>query len=414
MGYRSIRLVGFHYAWVIAAMAMLVVLGAVGLVRFAFGILLPAMADDLGLDYRQQGFLSASYFTGYLAVVAVMPWLAPRLGSRRLCAGGLALVAAGLLAMSLGRGYLFLSFSYFVTGLGSGAAFIGAMSLAAFWFHPSHRARGSGVATAGAGVGILFSGLLVPRISAGFAMAPWQLTWLIFAVLALLFALLAAVVLRNRPAEMGLTAYGRAAGDHDRRSAAGRAARRMWPILLHLGVIYSLFAATGLTYTTFIVTTMIDGLSMMAATAGLLWAGVGGLSIISGGLFGNISDRLGHRAGMLSALLVQAVAYGLVAAGTGMIGLYVSVVLFGLSAWSLPTIVAAAAGDFLGPEKAAAGFAILTLMFAVGQVLGPAGAGILAGWTGGFAASYGVAAGLNLVAVSLCVFLRPPGDLEQS
>ena len=135
---------------------------------------------------------------------------------------------------------------------------------------------------------------------------------------------------------MGLTAYGRAAGDHDRRSAAGRAARRMCPILLHLGVIYSLFAATGLTYTTFIVTTMIDGLSMTAATAGFLWAGVGSLSIISGGLFGNISDRLGNRAGMLSALLVQAVAYGLVAAGTGMIGLYVSVVLFGLSAWSLP------------------------------------------------------------------------------
>ncbi len=31
-----------HYAWVIAATAMLVVLGAVGLARFAFGMILSA------------------------------------------------------------------------------------------------------------------------------------------------------------------------------------------------------------------------------------------------------------------------------------------------------------------------------------------------------------------------------------
>ena len=61
---------------------MLVVLGAVGLARFAFGMILPAMAEDLGLDYRQQGFLGASYFLGYLAIVALLPWLAPARNSR--------------------------------------------------------------------------------------------------------------------------------------------------------------------------------------------------------------------------------------------------------------------------------------------------------------------------------------------
>ena len=385
---------------------MLVVLGAVGLARFAFGMILPAMADDLGLGYREQGFLGASYFLGYLAIVALLPWLAPKLGSRRLCAGGLALVAASLLAMSQGRDYLFLSTSYFVTGLGSGAAFIGAMSLASFWFQPSHRARGAGVATAGAGVGILASGFLVPRVGAGLAMMPWQVTWLIFAGLAALFCLLAALLLRNRPAEMGLAPYGRSSDTGPATAAAGPT--RTWPVLLHLGIIYALFAATVLTYTTIIITTMVDEFSITPARAGLLWAVVGGLSIFSGPLFGAISDRMGHRAGIFSALAAQAVAYGLVAANTGPAGLYLSIALFGLSAWSLPSIVAAAAGDYLGPEKAAAGFAILTLMFAFGQVLGPAGAGILADWTGSFTQSYAVAAGLNVLAVLLCLFLRPP------
>ncbi len=388
---------------------MLVGRGCVGLARFAFGMILPGMASDLGLDYREQGILGASYFLGYLAIVALMPWLAPKLGPRRLCAGGLAVVAASLLALSMGRDYTFLSACYFITGIGSGAAFIGAMSLPAFWFHTSHRARGAGVVTAGAGAGILISGLLVPQVTAAMGLASWQVIWLIFAVLAGLFCVLALGVLRDRPADMGLSPYGRPNADPGPHTGAGRPVRS-GPFLLHLGVIYALFAATGLTYTTFIVTTMVDNRSVSPDTAGLLWAGVGGLSIFSGTLFGSISDRLGHRAGMLSALLAQAVAYGLIAAGTGVTGLYISVVLFGLSAWSLPSIVAAAAGDYLGPEKAAAGFAILTLMFAVGQVVGPAGAGILAGRTGGFAIAFGVATGLNLLAAFLCLFIRPAGQ----
>jgi MFS family permease len=178
--------------------------------------------------------------------------------------------------------------------------------------------------------------------------------------------------------------------------------------LIHLGVIYTIFAATGLTYATFIVTTMVDSFSLPTAKAGLLWAGVGGLSIFSGALFGSVSDRFGHRAGMSCALAVQAVAYGLVATNTGLSGLYVSIVLFGLSAWSMPSIVAAAAGDFLGPKKVASGFAILTTMFAAGQVAGPASAGVLADWAGSFGLSYGIAAALNVAAVLLCLALRLP------
>jgi len=399
-----------HYAWVIVATAMLVVLCVVGLARFAFGMILPEMAKDLALDYREQGILGASYFLGYLSIVAPMPWLAPRLGPRRLCVWGMALVALSLLAMSLVRDYTLLSASYFITGLGSGAAFIGAMTLPSIWFYPSHRARAAGVATAGAGVAILFSGLIVPHVTGAFGLASWQIIWLMFACLTGLFCLLAKVLLRNRPEDIGLTPFGRPNGGGG--AAAGTPAKpiRSGPILLRLGAIYGLFAVTMLTYTTFIVTTMINELSVPKATAGVLWSVVGGLSILSGPLFGHVSDRWGHRAGIVSALVAQAVAYALIAAGTGMIGLLVSVLLFGLSAWSLPTIVSAAAGDYFGPERAAGIFAILTLVFAAGQVLGPAGAGFLADWTGGFALAYGIATGLNCVAIVLCLFLQPPAN----
>ena len=94
-----------HYAWVIVAIALLVVFAALGLARFSFGMLLPAVAEDLGLNYRQQGFLSATYFAGYLAIVFVLPWLAPRLGPRLLCGGGLAVTALAMFVMSAAFAY---------------------------------------------------------------------------------------------------------------------------------------------------------------------------------------------------------------------------------------------------------------------------------------------------------------------
>ncbi|MEC7513872.1 MAG: MFS transporter [Pseudomonadota bacterium] len=193
-----------HYAWVIVAIALLVVFAALGLARFSFGMLLPAIAEDLGLNYRQQGFLSATYFAGYLAIVFVLPWLAPRLGPRLLCGGGLAVTALAMFVMSAGFAYPGVASSYFIAGFGSAAAFVGAMSLPSFWFHPSHRARGAGVAVAGAGVGILFSGLLVPRVTDGSTVAPWQLIWTGFAALTLVVSMLAFWYLRNRPAALGL------------------------------------------------------------------------------------------------------------------------------------------------------------------------------------------------------------------
>ena len=400
-----------HYAWIIAVTGMLVVFGAVGLARFAFGIILPAMARDLGLGYGQQGILGTSYFLGYLAVLAVMsvfPRLVPKFGARRLCTASLLLVAVCLAAISQNRDYLILCLLYGLTGFGSGGAFVPAVSLAAQWFNPSYRGRGAGFIISGAGIGIVVSGFLVPQLQPAFGLADWQLVWLIFAIAVACLGLLAGLLLRDRPADLGLQPLGTANAvtanvRHESGTLQGH-----WPILAYLGLIYAIYAATCLTYTTFIVTVMVQDFDVTEASAGVLWAWVGFLSVFSGALFGFISDRLGRRLGMIAALAVQFFAFVLIAFDSGDFGLYLSVLLFGISAWSLVSITAAAAGDYFGTTAAAAGFAALTLMFAIGQSLGPAGAGLLSEITGDFAASFAVASGLNLTTITLCWFLRPP------
>ena len=53
-------------------------------------------------------------------------------------------------------------------------------------------------------------------------------------------------------------------------------------------------------------------------------------------------------------------------------------VLYGVAAFAIPAIMAAAVGDYFGLSRAAAAFSAVTIFFAVGQTFGPAAAGLLA------------------------------------
>ena len=133
----------------------------------------------------------------------------------------------------------------------------------------------------------------------------------------------------------------------------------------------------------------------------------GVLSLFSGPIFGTLSDRMGRRAGLMIVFAAQCLAYLLAAAPLAPAFLYVSVCLFGLVAWSIPSIMAALVGDYFGPEKAASAFGAITLFFGFGQIVGPAIAGWAAEMTGGFSVSFAMAAALALVAIGLAAPLPP-------
>jgi MFS family permease len=82
--------------------------------------------------------------------------------------------------------------------------------------------------------------------------------------------------------------------------------------------------------------------------------------------------------------------------------------MFGLTAWSIPTIMAAAAGDFVGPRLAPAGLGFITLFFGIGQALGPAFGGYLADVSRSFTVPFLVAGGISLVGMVAALFMRKP------
>ncbi|MDT8319581.1 MAG: MFS transporter [Xanthomonadales bacterium] len=405
----------FHYGWVIVGTGTLIIMACLGFGRFALGMLLPSMGHSLGLDYAQMGFISTGNFIGYLGAVFLSGLLTAQLGARRLIAAGLSLVALSMMAVSQAQSFAQVLLLYFITGFGAGTANVPIMALIAHWFERSLRGRAAGFIVSGSGFAIVFSGWMIPAINDRIGPEGWRWSWLVLGGLALAITVIATVLIRNRPAEMGLSPHGSKA--RGTAAAPGNGPQAPPPDLpaaygrrmtTHLGLVYFLFGFTYVIYTTFIVTALVQERGFSEASAGQFWMWVGAISILSGPLFGGLSDRTGRKIALMIVFAMHTAAYLLVALRLPDVFAYLSIFLWAIGVWSVPSIMTAAVGDYLGAERAAAAFGTVTLFFGLGQIVGPGLAGVLADFTGSFAWSFALAAAMTALAVVLSAAMRRP------
>ena len=402
----------FHYGWIIVLVAMLVVFGCIGLGRLALGMLLPSMGEDLGLSYSQMGMVSAGNFAGYLGAVLFCGWLDRRLGARTMIACGLATVATSMMLISHTSHYPTVLALYILTGIGTGTANMPVMGLVAHWFKARSRGRAGGLLMAGNGFAIMLSGIVIPLLTASQGAAGWRLGWLLLGALVAVIALISALLLRNSPEEMGLHPIGSeissVAGHNDQLSADLQS--KTPPYLLALmATVFFIFCFTYVIYSTFIVTTLVQEMGFSETKASHLWVWIGFCALFSGPLFGALSDRIGRGWGMMSVFAVQTCAYLLAASQLSGIWIYLSVTLYGLSAFSIPSIIVATLSDYLPRERVTAALGHVTFFASFGQIVGPSLAGLLADLSGSFRGSYLLAAGLTATASAL-VMLLPRRD----
>jgi len=400
-----------HYGWVIVFTGTLSILACLGLGRFALGMLLPSMASTLQLTYSQMGFISTANFLGYLVSVLVSGFWTIRIGSRRLIFVALLTVGISMALVSQAKSFTAVLFLYMLTGIGSGATNVPIMGLVSAWFSSSSRGRAAGFVVIGSGFAIMLSGKLIPYVNRLAGPEGWRINWLILSALVLLIAFISLLLLRDRPEQKGLRPVGSDTGGtavNPHTDTAHTSSVYRKGIIYYLGAIYFLFGYTYVIYATFIVTTLVKERGFTESSAGNFWAWVGFLSLFSGPVFGTLSDRLGRKAGLILVFFLQMLSYLLVASGLPGLFLYLSMFFYGIVAWSIPSIMAAAMGDYVGAHKAAAAFGLVTFIFGFGQISGPAIAGVLAEKTGSFSSSFYMAALFAGLAILLTIFLKRP------
>ena len=404
-----------HYGWIILGTGIGVMFACLGLGRFALGMLLPAMGDGLGLDYGQMGLISTANFIGYMVSVIVVGRVANRFGPRLTISAGLMIIGSSMALIWGANGLALILPLYFLTGIGSGLANIPMMALVAGWFVKHWRGRAAGFMLIGNGMGIIFSGFIVPLLIAEMGDMGWRFGWLILGGVVLGIAVLAAITLRNSPAQVNQLPMGtdlpKSSGSAaaEQRPMSADLPKAEMPKLIQLGLVYSLFGATYAVYATFIVTALVNERGFDTQAAGMFWSIVGVISLVSGPYAGYIADRFG-RFQALTIIFVQfSIAHLLALQGLPTFFLYLSILAFGLSLWGIPSVMAATVGDLVGPARASSAFGFVTIFFGVGQVAGPALAGFLAESTGLFDAAFLICAVLTVIAAVACVKLSRKG-----
>lgn len=386
-----------HRGWWILVLAVLAVFCALGLGRFGYGMVLPAMQSALDLSNTETGLLQSWNLLGYLLVVAWAGALASRIGPRRVVAGALVVVGLALLLTGVADGFRGTCVGRFLTGVGGAAANVPVMGLLAAWFAPRRRGLAAGIAVAGSSVGLAFSGLVVPGVLAAAPENGWRLCWGLFGVLTLAIAVLCAVFLRNRAIDVGLRPIGESPTPAGSAPPPDGTAAEDVPLvfssyLWRLGAVYFAYGFSYILYTTYFVKYLRTGLGQSAEQSGALWFQIGLASSLSALLWGVVSDRWDRRRVIALVFALQGFSYLAVGMETGRLGATVSAGLFAATAWSIPALMAAVCGDLYGARRAPAALGLVTLAFGVGQVIAPVAGGWLADRTASFHASFLLAA----------------------
>ncbi len=401
----------FHYGWIVLATSAFVVLGSLGLARFGYSVILPSMQAGLELDNTQAGLIATISLLGYLTLSVLGGALAARYGARAVVTVGLAAAGLGMLLTGGASNLIMAALGQGIAGMGSGGSNVPVMGLVSGWAGRGRRGLASGVAVSGAGVGVIVSGRFIPQVLDAYGADGWRMSWYLLGGVTVFLALLSGLLLRNNPGDMGLAPLG--GFDSGEKPQAEKTKVIIWgqiyrsKIVWHLGLVYIAFGFAYIIYLTFFTKYLIAEGGYDRQGAGSLFMLMGWFSLLCGLLWGMVSDAIGRKRALIIVYLIHAASFTLFSLWASPAGFTVSAILFGLSAWSIPAIMAATCGDILGPRLAPAALGFITLFFGVGQALGPSIAGMVADATGSFSQAFLLAGSVSLLGALGAGFLRP-------
>ncbi|WP_439112388.1 YbfB/YjiJ family MFS transporter [Hydrogenophaga sp.] len=360
---------------------------SLGITRFAYGLLLPTMREDLGWSYTLAGAMNTFNAVGYLLGALATPWLLRRSAPTALLLWGSALATVFMVLSGFFTTAGPLLAQRLLAGVASALVFIaGGLLAARLGARQPHRSGFLlGLYYGGTGVGIVLSALGVPWVLERAASQPhgWAWAWwglaLLCALATVLLAWPARVLARG---EAGVASAAPAATGHAAAALAGRVFRSRDFAFALAG--YAGFGVGYIGYMTFVIALLREqGHSPGDIT--LYYALLGAAVIASSRIWAGLLDR--HKNGQalarLNALLgVAAIVPALTTAWPLVIA---SGLLFGGVFLSVVASTTALVRHNLPPAQWAAGISAFTIVFAAGQIVGPTVVGFIADGPGGLA-----------------------------
>ncbi len=399
----------FNYAWIILIIAVMAVTGALGFARFGYTTILPAMKTGLNLNDAQAGDLASGNLAGYLILALISGILSSKFGPRKIISIFMTITAIAIFLTGISDNFITALIARILTGMGSGGVNVPVMGLISAWFAGNKRGFATGIAVSGSSIGMVITGTLIPIIINSNKIYGWKYAWIVLSFITIIFALLCFLFIRNSPnAHKNKTVGNNLICTNGKNNNAPV----QWKLIYknfsawHLAFIYILFGFSNIIYATFYVRYLNNEAGFSLQMAGTAWAVIGALSIISGLIWGTISDKIPRKYAMAIVFFLQSASYLFFGLIKSPAGYFTSSLLFALTAWSIPAIMAATVGDTFGSVLAPAAFGFVTFFFGIGQVAGPFISGRIALFTGSYSIAF-ISAGLAAFAGAMvCISIR--------
>ncbi len=260
----------------------------IGLARFAYSPLIPALIAAGWFTPAGAAYLGAANLAGYLAGAVAAQWVVRRMGARRALRAMMLLATAAFFACAwrLGFGWFFVW--RFASGVSGGVIMVLGATLVLPHVALARRGVAGGVIFTGVGLGIVASGTLVPLLLR-LGMAG---TWL---GLGALCGALTAAAWFGWP-RVDIAEHGKA--------GTGRLGRAAWAVIVE----YGLNAAGLVPSMIFLVDFIARGLGWGVAVGSAFWVLYGLGATVGPLVLGRVADRIGFRLALRIGFLVQAAA----------------------------------------------------------------------------------------------------------
>jgi predicted MFS family arabinose efflux permease len=333
-----------------------------GVGRFAYSLVLPDMRDSLHWSYSAAGFMNTINAAGYLAGALAAASLGKHCGLFALVRAGTLACVMSLLLCGLSADFTVLSAARLLAGFGAAVGFVAGGTLAATIAQrtPARASFLLSLFYAGPGLGILVSGLMAPFLLRGFGVGSWWIVWL---ALALVTAMLTVPLF--------IFAFDGTAG----RPEATPAPFAIRPVWIYLAG-YFLFGAGYIAYMTFMIAYVRD-LGGGAAAQSAFWSLIGLSAFITPWVWRSVLAR--DRGGNATAIIlgVNAVGATLPLLGHSVWLLAASAAVFGVAFFAVVASTTAFVRFNYPPAAWPKAIAAVTIVFGVGQILGPIAVGAI-------------------------------------
>jgi predicted MFS family arabinose efflux permease len=352
--------------------ALLMALGpaiGIGIARFAYGLVLPAMKSDLGWSYFQSGLMNTINALGYLAGAVLMGGLTRRFGVHRTFQAGIIVTIVAVLLVVTTRNFALLGTYRLLSGLSGAAIFVAGGTLASDLADatPSRRGAILSIFYAGPGLGIALTAVSVPAVFALYSTVSWQIAWLVLGGICLI-AGATSLAFRHEMAHRS---------NDNLPATSTRRLARFWKILLG----YTLFGAGSIGYMTFMVTNLREG-GMGGDMVALFWLVIGLSSVAAPIVWSGAIGGFGRGNAFALLAVVNATGAALPLLSHSLPIIIVSAVIFGSSFFSVVATTTAFAARNASRNDLPKAIASFTIAFGGGQAIGPLVIGLISDHAG--------------------------------